>query len=340
MARFIIRMALLCSVSFFFACNSYAQKLQDVTIGITPAMSTAGLFVAYEKGYFKEQGINLQMKHVPRAGAQMIPFLATGQLMVGCGNLNAGLYNAVAGDIPLKVVADKGTVTPDHGYLALIVRKAHIDSGRYKDLKDLKGMKLAVTARGVSQEIVYEKFLKKAGLSLNDVSFVNLSWGDMNVALANGAIDATIQVEPLVARAVEKGIAVRVMGDDKVYPNQQSAVIMYSSEFIKKQPELAKAFMVAYVKGMRDYNDAFEKNKGKEDVIKILMKHTKVKDRETYDKVATVGLHPDAMLNVATMKDDAKWLFEKGYVKQQPDVDKVADLSFVKHAVEVLGEYK
>ena len=340
MARFIIRMALLCSVTFFFAFNSYAEKLQDVTIGITPAMSTAGLFVAYEKGYFKEQGINLQMKHVPRAGAQMIPFLATGQLMVGCGNLNAGLYNAVAGDIPLKVVADKGTVTPDHGYLALIVRKAHIDSGRYKDLKDLKGMKVAVTARGVSQEIVYEKFLKKAGLSLNDLSFVNLSWGDMNVALANGAIDATIQVEPLVARAVEKGIAVRVMGDDKVYPNQQSAVIMYSSEFIEKQPDLAKAFMVAYVKGMRDYNDAFEKNKGKEDVIKILMKHTKVKDRETYDKVATVGLHPDAMLNVATMKDDAKWLFEKGYVKQKPDVDKVADLSFVKHAVEVLGEYK
>ena len=340
MAKFFIRMVSMCAFVLVIGSNSYANKLQDVTIGITPAMSTAGLFVAYEKGYFKEQGINLQMKHVPRAGAQMIPFLATGQLMVGCGNLNAGLYNAVAGDIPLKVVADKGTVTPDHGYLALIVRKAHIDSGRYEGLKDLKGMKVAVTARGVSQEIVYEKFLKKTGLSLNDVKFVNLSWGDMNVALANGAIDATIQVEPLVARAVEKGIAVRVMGDDKVYPNQQSAVIMYSSEFIEKQPDLAKAFMVAYVKGMRDYNDAFEKNEGKEDVIKILMKHTKVKDRETYDKVATVGLHPDAMLNVATMKDDAKWLFEKGYVKQKPDVDKVADLSFVKHAVNVLGKYK
>ena len=162
----------------------------------------------------------------------------------------------------------------------------------------------------------------------------------MNIALSNGAIDATIQVEPLVARAIEKDIAVRVMGDDKVYPNQQSAVIMYSSAFIEKQPELAKAFMVAYVKGMRDYNDAFEKNKGKEDVINILMKHTKVKDRETYDKVATVGLHPDAMLNVSAMKDDANWLFSKGYVKKKPNVDDIADLSYVKHAVKVLGEYK
>ncbi len=317
-----------------------AQKMTDVSIGITPAMSTAGLFVAYEKGYFKEQGINLTMKHIPRAGAQMIPFLATGQLLVGCGNLNAGLYNAIANDIPLKVVADKGTVTPEHGYLALIVRKAHIDSGRYKDLKDLKGMTIALTARGVSQEIVMEKYLKKANLNLDDVKFVKLSWADMNIGLANGSIDATIQVEPLVARAIEKRVAVRVMGDDKIYPNQQSAVIMYSPIFVEKQPEVAKAFMVAYVKGMRDYNDAFEKNKGKEEVIKILMKHTKVKDRETYDKVVKVGLHHDAMLNVDSMRHDAKWLHDKGYIKHIPDVDSIADLSYVKHAVEILGPYK
>ena len=40
------------------------------------------------------------------------------------------------------------------------------------------------------------------------------------------------------------------------------------------------------------------------------------------------------------MKEDAKWLFDKGYVKQKPNVDKVADLSYVMHAIKVLGEYK
>ena len=72
----------------------------------------------------------------------------------------------------------------------------------------------------------------------------------------------------------------------------------------------------------------------------MLMKHTKVKDRETYDKVATVGLHHDGMLNVETMKQDAQWLHQKGYVKQQPDVNNIADLSYVKYAVEQLGPYK
>lgn len=335
-----LKQLVLIGVMLSASFNGYAKNLQDVPIGITPAMSTAGLFVAYEKGYFREKGINLVMKHIPRAGAQMIPFLATGQLMVGCGNLNAGLYNAIANDIPLKVVADKGTVTPRHGYLALLVKKEHVESGRYRELKDLKGMTVALTARGVSQEIVYEKYLEKAGLTLDEVKFVILSWADMNVALSNGAIDATIQVEPLVARAVEKNIAVRIMGDDEVYPNQQSAVIMYSPVFIEKQPELAKAFMVAYVKGMRDYYNAFEKNLGREDVIKILMKHTKVKDRGTYDMVATVGLSHDAMLNVDTMKEDALWLHRKGYVKQLPDVDSIADLSFIEYAKKVLGPYQ
>jgi len=340
MTNIYTRLLLIISTFIMISNNIQAKPLQDVPIGITPAMSTAGLFVAYEKGYFKEQGINLIMKQIPRAGAQMIPFLATGQLLVGCGNLNAGLYNAVANDISIQVVADKGTVTPDHGYLALIVRKAHIESGRYKELKDLKGMTVALTARGVSQEIVMEKYLKSGGLTLDDVRFVKLSWGDMNIALANGSIDATIQVEPLVAKAVENNIAVRVMGDDSVYPNQQSAVIMYSPVFINKYPVLANRFMVAYVKGMRDYNDAFEKNINKESVIQILMKHTKVKDRETYDKVTNVGLHHDAMLNVSTMKNDAKWLFDKGYIKKMPDVEKVANLSFVKFAMKQLGSYK
>lgn len=339
MTRHGLRLFFLISIFITASFSAQAKPLQDVSIGITPAMSTAGLFIAYEKGYFKQQGINLVMKQIPRAGAQMIPFLATGQLLVGCGNLNAGLYSAAANDIPIQVVADKGTVMPDHGYLALIVRKEHIKTGRYKDLNDLKGMTVALTARGVSQEIVMEKYLKKAGLTLDDVRFVKLSWGDMNVALSNGSIDATIQVEPLVAKAVENEIAVRIMGDDRVYPNQQSAVIMYSPVFIEKFPDLANKFMVAYVKGMRDYNDAFEKNKNRESVIQILMKHTKVKDRETYDKVATVGLHHDAMLNVSTMKNDAKWLFDKGYIKKMPDVDKVANLKFVKYAVEQLGPY-
>ena len=331
------------SLLFFIICCSpivSAKELFEVPVGISPVMSSSAMFIAKARGYFKEQGLKVIINPFKASGAKMVPFLATGQLMVGGGNISAGMYNAIQHDIPIRIVSDKGTVSPNHGYLALIVRKDHVDSGRYKSFADLKGFTMAVTAKGVSQEIATERFLKKAGLSLDDIKLTKLGYSDINIALANKSIDASIQIEPFVAAAVDNDIAVRVAGDDEVYPNQQSAAIMYSPVFIEKHPEQAKAFMVAYVKGLRDYNDAFEKGKGKEEIITILTKNTKIRDRKIYTSVVPVGLSPDGMVNVESLKNDSTWYFKRGYIKKQPDIDTIVDLSFAKHAVKVLGPYK
>ena len=328
------------AILLFVSQATLAQDMLDVPVGISPVMSSAAMFIAQEKGYFKEQGLNVIINPFKASGAKMVPFLATGQLLVGGGNINAGMYNAIANDIPIKIVSDKGTVSPGHGYLALVVRKDHVDSGRYKSFKDLKGMRMAVTANGVSQQIVTEMYLKKVGLSLDDIDLKFLAYSDINIALANKSLDASVQIEPLVAAAVDKDIAVRVAGDDEIYPNQQSAAIFYSPVFMEKYPEQAKGFMVAYVKGLRDYNDAFEKNNGKDEIIKILTKHTRIKDAAIYNKVVPVGLSPDGMVNMLSLKQDAQWYHEKGYVKELPDIDNIVDLSFAKHAVKVLGPYK
>lgn len=331
-------------ISFFLmfllsTASAWAKDLLEVPVGISPVMSSAALFIAKDKGYFEEQGLNVTVKPFKGSGAEMVPFLASGQLLVAGGNVTAGMYNAIANDIPIKFVADKGTVTPKHGYLALIVRKDHIDSGRYKGLKDLKGMTMAVTAKGVSQEVATEKYLIKGGLSLKDIKLTTLAYQDMNIALANKSIDATVQIEPFVSAAVRESIAVRVMGSDEVYPNQQSAVMMYSPVFMEKYPEQAKGFMVAYVKGMRDYNDAFEKNINKSQIIDILSKHTSMADPKSYGQVVPVGLHPDGAMDLASLREDAEWYVKNGYVKKLPDIDKIVDLRYINFAVEKLGKY-
>jgi len=326
-------------LTLFISSHLQAKELLDVPIGISPVMSSAAMFIAKERGYFEEQGINPIINPFKASGAKMVPFFATGQLFVGGGNINAGMYNAIAHDIPIKIVSDKGTVSPGHGYLALIVRKDHVDSGRYKSFKDLKGMTLAVTSKGVSQEIVTEMYLKKVGLSLQDIKLRHLAYSDINIALANKSIDASIQIEPFVAAAVENDFAVRVAGDDEIYPNQQSAAIMYSPVFMEKYPEQAKGFMVAYVRGLRDYNDAFEKNIGKDAVIDILTKYTRIKSKNIYLNVVPVGLSPDGMVNRESLQNDADWYFKRGYLKKKSDLNTIVDLSYAKHAVSVLGSY-
>lgn len=322
------------------SATTRATELLRVPVGISPVMSSAAMFIAKEKGYFRDEGIDVDINPFKASGAKMVPFLATGQLFVGGGNINAGMYNAIAHDIPIKIVSDKGTVSPGHGYLALLVRKDHVDSGRYKGFKDLKGMTLAVTAKGVSQEIVTERYLQSVGLGLDDIKLVRLAYQDMNIALANKSIDATVQIEPFVAAAVKNGFAVRVAGDDEVYPNQQSAAIFYSPVFMEKHPKHAQGFMNAYVRALRDYNDAFEKGIGKDEIIRILTSHTKIKDAGIYAAVVPVGLSPDGMVNVQSLKDDARWYHQHGYLKQLADMEAIVDLSYARKAVQKLGAYQ
>lgn len=327
------------SLVLFTTSHTFAAEPLEVPVGISPVMSSAAMFIAKEKGYFKEEGLNVIINPFKASGAKMVPFLATGQLLVAGGNINAGMYNAIAQDIPIKIVSDKGTVSPGHGYLALIVRKDHVDSGRYKSFKDLKGMTMAVTAKGVSQEIATELYLKSVGLTLDDIKLRKLGYSDMNIALANKSIDATVQIEPFVAAAVKNNFAVRVAGDDEVYPNQQSAAIFYSPIFMEKYPKQAQGFMNAYVRALRDYNDAFEKGIRKEEIIKILTKNTKIKDADIYRLVVPVGLSPDGLVNVESLKNDAAWYLQRGYLKKPTNMDAVVDLSYAKNAVKKLGAY-
>ncbi|WP_455198454.1 ABC transporter substrate-binding protein [Kaarinaea lacus] len=335
----VVKGLMLCLILIATSPVVAADRL-EVPVGISPVMSSAAMFIAKEKGYFKDEGIDVVINPFKASGAKMVPFLATGQLFVGGGNISAGMYNAIAQDIPIKIVSDKGTVSPGHGYLALIVRKDHVDSGRYKSYKDLKGMTMAVTAKGVSQEIATELYLKSVGLSLKDITLRTLAYSDINIALANKSIDASVQIEPFVAAAVKNGFAVRVAGDDEVYPNQQSAGIFYSPVFMEKHPKEAQGFMNAYVRGLRDYNDAFEKGKNREEIIKILTKNTKIKDADVYEAVVPVGLSPDGLVNVESLKADVEWYHQRGYLKKPVNIDDIVDLSYAKNAVKKLGPYK
>ena len=109
--------------------------------------SDIGFFLALKKGYFRDEGLNVELTQMANA-PQMIGPLGMGQLDVGAGTVAASLYNAVAQNITIRAVADKGSMRQGYGFSGLLVRKDLIDSGRYKTYADLKGMKLAVGTFG------------------------------------------------------------------------------------------------------------------------------------------------------------------------------------------------
>jgi NitT/TauT family transport system substrate-binding protein len=319
-----------------------AAELAVVRVGTTSVSTDVGFFLADKRGYFKQEGIDATFTTFNSA-AKMVAPLGVGQLDVGGGTVAAGLYNAIGRGINVKVVADKGSIKPAYGFSALMVRKDLVDSGRYKSYKDLKGMTVAVGMAGTGTTSALNEALKKGGLKYSDVKVVDLGFPQHLFAYANKAIDASITNEPTVTRAVKDGAAVRVAGNDEIYPGQQTAVVLYSGEFIKNRPDVAKRFMRAYLKGVRDYNRSLVNGKiagpGAEEVLAVLVEYTAIKDKELYRDIVPHATNPDGRVNVASMKLDYAFFKEQGLVTNGGTVEQLVDNSFVDAVVKELGPY-
>jgi NitT/TauT family transport system substrate-binding protein len=310
-----------------------------IKIGSSPVVSSAGIYLAQERKYFKEQGLDVEIIDFNNSGAQMNVLLSKGELDVGAGNLTSGFFSAINQGQKLKIVADKGHIEKGRDYIALIVRGDHVASGRYKALKDLKGFKVGLTAlNGVSQQILMERFLDKAGLKANDVEYVKLSYAEMNLALKSKNIDATIQLEPYLTKAELDGIAKKVASGSEVYPNQQSAAIFFSENFMEKRGEEAKKFMKAYLKGVRDYNRAFINGKERAGVIKDLKKQIKLEDEKVWSKMVPVGLDENGQINIESLLADVNWYMSKKYIEKAPTAENMIEMKFVNEAAKELSK--
>ena len=319
-----------------------AQAPVVVNVGAASTTSDAPIYIAAKKGYFRDEGFEAKVTNF-RSAADMVAPLGIGQLDAGAGSASAGLYNAMLQGIKIKIVADKASSSPGYGATKILVRKDHVDSGRFKDIKDFKGMKFAMNAPGVSNTATLNAILKSAGLKYSDVDTVNMPFPDHVAALGNKGVDASASVEPGPTIAIKNGFAVLVKADDEIIPNHQIAVLLYSENFGKK-PEVAKKFMRAYLKGVRFYNGALKDGRmtgpNADEVIAILAESTPIKDPAVYKAITPTGMNPDGKVNVQSLADDLAFYKEQGLITGDIRADQVVDHSFVEAALKEMGPYK
>jgi NitT/TauT family transport system substrate-binding protein len=308
-----------------------------IRFGQVGSVSDAAIFIADAKGYFKEQGITLEA--VPfTSAAQMVAPLGTNDLQAGGGAPSAGLYNAVDRGVQVRIVADKGSLTPGHGYEAVIVRKALADT--VKSAKDMKGLKISIAARDIVPEYSLDTYLRTGGLTIKDVEVVPLAFPDMVPAMANGAIDVAIPTEPTATRILDAGTGTLITRTDAVVPGEQTAVILYSEKFAQDR-DAATRFMVAYLKGARFYTDAFDKKDPvkRTEAIDIISRATRL-DVTLINRVVMPGIDPNGKVNVESLDAAQKYFVAKGTQTKALDMAKIVDQSFAQEAVKRLGAYQ
>lgn len=222
---------------------------QTVNVGVVQLPIFSPLFVADAKGYFADEGITLNVQNV-KSGQDAIPLAASGKLDAVLAGFSAGMFSAIESGLDVKVVGSMGVSDGDteNPASALVVAKPLVDSGEVTSVADLKGRKVgALGGAGATSAFYVGMALEEAGLTINDVEFVQLSSPDIPTALQTGGIDAAFVSAPFWKLAVDNGTAVKTW----TTPEGTSGTgILYGAEFVESP--LAQKFFNALARGAQD----------------------------------------------------------------------------------------
>lgn len=323
------------------ASGSAAAKPSGTAIstGHLGSIADIATFVALDRGYFTQAGVNVSLE-LFKTSADEIPALASGQLLIGAGGVNAGLFNAVAQGIPMVIAADQNFDPASFTGTGWFVREDEADS--IKDAKDLKGKTIALGSTGSVIDTELNVMLTQAGLTANDVNIKSVSYPDQPAAMQNKSIDVAYAFQPFSTVMVNQKFARLWKTAGQVIPNHEATVVLYSPAVIDKQKDTAKNWMVGYLKGVRDVVSGYAKNNNvlPDDLISIMVKYSAVKDPKQLKTQKLPGMNPDGYPNKESLKTDLDYFTKAGFVKKAPELDKVVDNTFVDYAVSKIGKYQ
>ncbi len=328
-----MRKLLLGALFGLFAASASAQPVKIGDLGI---LADAPFYIAIEKGYFAAEGVEVVLERFNSASQATAP-LSTNQVQVVGGGVSAALYNAFARDWPVRIAMARTRDMPGYSSDTLILRndlKATIPTP-----KELKGRVIAINTPASVLHFMLAKLMESVGLSIADVQTINMAWPNMGPGLESKAIDGGTVVEPFAALYAQKNIAFpfRRAADFMSKPPLEVSVILFSKTWIDKQPDQAKAFTVAYLKGVRDYYDAMKGGPKRAEVIEICIKYTSLKDKAVYEKMQWSYMDPNAVISFDGLQDQQEWYSKQGFVSKKANLDGMVDKRFITHALDKLG---
>jgi NitT/TauT family transport system substrate-binding protein len=289
-----------------------------VGIGLSGWTGFAPLTLAKEAGIFKKNGLDVSLKKIPQKDRHLA--IASGDIQCAATTVETWVvWNA-------NGVAAKQIFQLDKSYGAdgMAVRND------VAAIKDLKGKTIAASAPGTAPYFTLAWFLKKNGLSVKDVTVVNLEPAAAAQAFVAGQNDAAMTYEPYlstVRAAPDKG---KIIATTLDYPMIMDTVGC-TPKFLADNPKAAKAMADSYFEALEMINKEQAKAYG---IMGADVKQSgeqfgnSAKYLRWQDKAANQKFFAGELQ--AFSKEAADLLLEIGIIKQIPDINGIIDASFIK----------
>jgi NitT/TauT family transport system substrate-binding protein len=299
------------------------------------SISSVATLTAIEKGYFKEVGIKVETEDLDTS-ANVIALLAQNQLQVVEGGISAGYFNALDKNLPITMVMDRVSSPLGHHLMLRPDLK-----GQITRLKDLKGKIIASNGQGSVSTYEVGKMLETDGLTIADVDIKVLPFNQMAIAFTNKAIDAAIVIPPFTSQFIDKGFAVSFKEpDDLVKPWPLTiAVAMINTDWAKPKRDLLRNYFTAYLRGVRDYCQAYHGGANRAELIQRLIRTGTETREELLYKYPWPARDPNGRIDVASLLDMQAWYKQNKFGGAQLPPERLADTSYADYAAAKLGPF-
>ena len=240
---FIRYLAALAALGWTLLAGAQGLEKKDVhvAVGGKASLYYLPLTIAEQLGYFKEEGLNVIIADFA-GGSQALRAVVGGSADVVSGAYEHTLNMQPKGQY-LQCFVQQGRAPQ----IAIGISTAKAKT--YKSPKDLKGLKVGVSAPGSSTHMIVNYFISKDGLKPSDISVVGVGLGATAItALKSGQIDAVSNTDPVMTKLEQDG-DVKIIADtrtlkgtEQVLGGPMPAGCLYAPvDFIKKNPNTVQA---------------------------------------------------------------------------------------------------
>ena len=276
-----------------------APAADAIKVGVLRFVSSGGLFLAQERGYFKDEGLEAEFIYFESAQPVSVA-VASSDISFGVTAITGGTLN-LAGKGAVKMIASQGAERKGFKGNALIVSNAAFARG-VTGFDKLGGTSFAITQVGSSQHYMIGQIAAAENFDFATVDLKPLqSIPNMLAAVKSGQVDATLAPAQFAKPMAERGEA-KMLGYFSEVADYQYGAVFTSPKLIAENAGLAQRFVNAYQKGNADYARAF---------LRLDAKGEAVTDDATREAAALIGkyVYPSDTAETAAPKITAAAVF-------------------------------
>ena len=313
------------------AAPAYAAG-RKITVGALRFTSHSGSFIAFERNYFADAGLDVELKFF-QAAQPMAVAIASGDVDYAVTAISGGLVS-LADKGAIKVIGGALSEEPGIDGQKILASDAAFQAGLTSPAA-LDGKSFGMSTAGSSFHYMGSKIAAAEGAS---ISFKPLQKvGAIIGALKSGQIDAW-SIVPHIAKPLAGSGAVHIIGNIADYlPDYQVTTVFTSAANAADERGMTEDYLAAYARGVADYNATMIAQEGGHEGIDGMVDliHKYVYRDRPREKAApsiingTMRLNEGAALNVASVRDQLEWFQSEGLVDADITLDTLLDTSYV-----------